>query len=331
MTSTAIIFDKSPARRRELARLVTATGIFGHLELCASNRETLNRLDGSPVDIIFYGTKRISKKGMSWLRRLTCKESWMDIPVLAFAGTEKEDDRILGIESGASDCFSFETPKRELLARIQRFLASKKRLEELRETNQRLAQLTITDPLTGVGNRRHFDETLVSELKRNNRSRNPFSLLMVDIDHFKKVNDTVGHQGGDELLRNVARVLHASVRNYDTVCRFGGEEFAIIMPGTSATHAYTIAERIRCEVATINRNRTLGDFPLTVSIGMRCIRGPECIEATRIVADADQAMYRAKSNGRNRTEIYTPNEEFTFTPARSPRFAPLAPAMSMSM
>jgi len=329
MTSTAVIFDKSPARRRDLAHLVTATGIFGRLALCASAREILSRLEGSPVDMIFCGTKRISKKGMSWLLKLNSKENWTDIPVLVFATSEMENDRILGIESGASDCFSFATPDRELRARIQRYLVSKKRLEELREANQRLARMTITDPLTEVGNRRHFDETLVTELKRNNRTRNPFSLLMVDIDHFKRVNDTIGHQGGDELLKTVARVLRQSIRTYDTVCRFGGEEFAVIMPGTSATHAYTIAERIRCEIATINRNHSLGDFPLTISIGMRCVRGSESIEAGRVVADADQALYRAKNNGRNRTEIYQPTEEFIFTPAQAPRFHPLAAAMSM--
>ncbi len=329
MTSTAIIFDKSPSRRRELARMVTTTGIFGRLALCANKRETLNRLDSSPVDIIFYGTKRISKKAMAWMHNLSGKEAWMDIPVLAFAGTEKEDDRILGIESGAADCLSFETPKRELQARIHRFLASKKRLEELRETNQRLAQMTITDPLTGVGNRRHFDETLISELKRNSRSNSSLSMLMIDIDHFKKVNDTVGHQGGDELLKKVASILRGSIRTYDTACRFGGEEFAIIMPGTSTTHAYAIAERIRCEIASINRNQTLGDFPLTISIGLRCIQGSERIEASRIIADADQALYQAKNKGRNCTEIFTPIEEFTFSPKRATRFAQLAPALSM--
>jgi diguanylate cyclase (GGDEF)-like protein len=329
MTSTAIIFDKSPVRRRELAQRVTATGMFGRLALCASNREALSRLDGDPVDIIFYGTKRISKKGLSWMSKLDSREGWMDIPVVVFSRTEKADERILGIESGASESFSFETPERELRARIQRFLTSKKRLEQLREANQRLAQMTLTDPLTEIGNRRHFDDTLVTELKRNHRSRSPFSLLMVDIDHFKRVNDTVGHQGGDQLLKTVAGVLRQSIRTYDTVCRFGGEEFAIIMPGTSANHAYAIAERIRCEIAAVNRNRTLGDFPLTVSIGMRCVRASETIEANRIVSDADQALYRAKSNGRNRTEIYKTAEEFIFTPIQAPRFQPLASAMVM--
>ncbi|MEJ2201254.1 MAG: diguanylate cyclase, partial [Desulfuromonadaceae bacterium] len=252
---------------------------------------------------------------MDWLQTFSNFENWLDIPVLTFASQNSVQDSLFGIESGASDCFSFATTERELRIRLQRFLSSKKRLEQLRETNERLAQMTITDPLTGVGNRRHFDETLEAEFKRNCRSRSAFSLLMVDIDHFKRVNDSIGHQGGDELLKRVAGTLRDSLRTYDTVCRFGGEEFAIIMPNTSAANAHLIAERIRLEVAAINSTGTLGDFPLTVSIGIRSVRGNETIDCEQLVADADQALYRAKNNGRNRTEIYKPAEDFKFTPA----------------
>jgi diguanylate cyclase (GGDEF)-like protein len=329
MTSTALIFDKSPARRKNLSRLVTTTGIFSRIVYCASTRETFEWLEKNSVDMIFYGTKKISEKEMSWMRTLSNTEDWLDIPVLAFSVHNCEEANILGIESGASDCFSFTTTDRELRIRLQRFLSSKKRLEELREANERLARMTITDPLTGVGNRRHFDETLEIEVKRSNRSRSPFSLLMVDIDHFKRVNDTIGHQGGDELLKRVAATLRGSLRTYDTVSRFGGEEFAIIMPDTSADNAYAIAERIRCEVAAINRTRTLGDFPMTVSIGIRSVRGTESIDCGRLVADADQALYRAKNNGRNYTEVFKPAEDFKYVPACTPRFAPMGHALSI--
>lgn len=329
MTSIALIFDESPARRKELSRLVTTTGLCNQLVYCAGPGEVLTALKQQSVDVIFYGMEKISARGLDWLQTLNGQENWLDIPVLVFASQDSEEDSILGIESGASDCFALTTPERELRIRLHRHLSSKKRLEELREANERLARMTLTDPLTGVGNRRHFDETLSAEIKRNHRSRSPFSLLMVDIDHFKRVNDTIGHQGGDEVLKQVADVLRTSLRTYDSVCRFGGEEFAVIMPNTSAAHAHAIAERIRCEVAAINSTRGLGDFPMTVSIGMRSVRGTEAIDATRLLADADQALYRAKNNGRNRTEIYQPVEDFKFTPVRPPRFVPLAHALSM--
>ncbi|MDX9710517.1 MAG: diguanylate cyclase [Trichloromonas sp.] len=329
MTATALILDKSAARLRDLKHLVTETGCFDQVLCCVSGREALKGLEQNSVDIIFHGTRRVSRKSLSWLARLEKNDSWLDIPVLVFTSAEQPEERISCIEAGAADCLSSRIPERELRARILRFLSGKKRIEKLRTTNKQLARMAITDPLTGIGNRRHFDEALSAELKRNNRSRTPLALLMIDIDHFKRVNDSIGHQGGDGILKIVAETLRVSVRSYDTLCRFGGEEFAIIMPDTSASQAASVAERIRREIAAINARETYGDFPLTVSIGLRAVRETETIEAAQLISEADQALYRAKNDGRNRVEIYRPVENYIFAQPRRPRVTPFSPALSL--
>ena len=329
MTATALILDKSTDRLRELKDLVTGTGCFDQVLCCATGRVALKCLEQNGVDIIFHGTRQVSRKSLSWLGRLEKNDSWLDIPILVFSSAQQPEDRVSCIEAGAADCLSLRIPERELRARILRFLSGKKRIEKLRSTNEQLARMAITDPLTGVGNRRHFDDALSAELKRNNRSRTPLALLMIDIDHFKRVNDSIGHQAGDRILKIVAETLRVSVRSYDTLCRFGGEEFAIIMPDTSAGQASSVAERIRREIAAINARGTYGDFPLTVSIGLRPVRGTETIDAAQLIFEADQALYRAKNDGRNRVEIFRPVENFIFTQPRRPRFTPLSPALSL--
>lgn len=329
MTATALILVKSADCRRELANLVTETRCFDRVICCATGREAIKRLDRDGIDMIFHSTRRVSKKSLAWVRRLEKNDPWLDIPILVFSAEEQAEDRIQSIEAGAADCLSPRIPERELRARILRFLSGKKRIERLRTTNEHLARMAITDPLTGVGNRRHFDESLSAELKRNNRSRTPLALLMIDIDHFKRVNDSVGHQAGDRILKIVAENLRVNIRSYDTLCRFGGEEFAIIMPDTSAGQASTVAERIRREIAAINARGTYGDFPLTVSVGLRPVRETEPIEAAQLIAEADQALYRAKNGGRNRIEIFRPAEDFIFTQPRRPRYSPLTPALSL--
>jgi len=329
MTATALILDKSADRRQGLTHLVTKTGCFDQVICCATGREALTCLERNEVDIIFHGTRRVSRKSLSWLGRFEKNDSWLDIPILVVSAADQAEDRIFCIEAGAADCLSPRIPERELRARILRFLSGKKRIERLRMTNEQLARMAITDPLTGVGNRRHFDDALIAELKRNSRACTPLALLMIDIDHFKRVNDSVGHQAGDRILKIVADTLRVSIRSYDTLCRFGGEEFAIIMPDTLSGQAATVAERIRREIAAINARGSHGDFPLTVSIGLRPVRGRETIEAAQLISEADQALYRAKNSGRNRVEIFRPIEDFNFTQPRRPRFSPLTPALSL--
>jgi diguanylate cyclase (GGDEF)-like protein len=166
---------------------------------------------------------------------------------------------------------------------------------ELREQRQKLEQLTITDSLTGLWNRRHLMERLDTEVARAERQNHPLAAIMLDVDHFKAYNDTHGHMAGDEVLARVAGVLRESVRKVDCAARYGGEEFMVLLPDTSAAAAAEVAERIRERVGLPSR---LGRR-VTVSIGVAeyPLHGDS---PAALVASADAALYQAKAAGRNR-------------------------------
>ncbi len=166
---------------------------------------------------------------------------------------------------------------------------------------EKIKSLSIRDPLTGVYNRRYLNETLVAELGKASRLHSPLSILMIDIDHFKTVNDRFGHLVGDQALQDLAKLFESVIRPYDTLTRFGGEEFLIVMTNTEESDAMAVAERIRETVAS---SRILpAKAVLTCSIGIGTFKANEksLLSQEGIISRADKALYRAKSEGRNRT------------------------------
>ena len=170
-----------------------------------------------------------------------------------------------------------------------------------------LCELSSRDPLTGLANRRHFELTLASEVDRVARAGEPALVLMIDIDHFKKVNDAHGHPAGDVVLRAVAHALHECIRPMDTVARFGGEEFSMILPNCAPSFAQAVAERIRLRVQAMTiMIASRVDVRVTVSIGGAF--APQWVRSSPLlwVERADQQLYRAKSEGRNRACLEQP-------------------------
>jgi diguanylate cyclase len=170
-----------------------------------------------------------------------------------------------------------------------------------------LCELSSRDPLTGLANRRHFELTLASEVDRVARAGEPALVLMIDIDHFKRVNDAHGHQAGDIVLKAIAAALGECIRPMDTVARFGGEEFAMILPNCGPSFGQTVAERIRSRVGS--RRIAIGSAPdvsVTVSVGGAF--APQWVRSSPLlwVERADQQLYRAKSEGRNRACLEQP-------------------------
>jgi diguanylate cyclase (GGDEF)-like protein len=180
--------------------------------------------------------------------------------------------------------------------------------EELRHANAMLNELSVRDGLTGLYNRRHFDAALETELRRAERNQKPISLLMIDVDFFKALNDGYGHQRGDDCLREVARVLENHPRRgYDVVARYGGEEFVLLLPDADSDGARAAAESIRQAVLALqieNHGSSVGDV-VTVSIGVCCWNPHLGYESDGFVREADIALYTAKHLGRNRVEIAT--------------------------
>ena len=195
------------------------------------------------------------------------------------------------------------TDRRDYLAKLEannealeRSVAQ--RTQELLAANQRLEKLSITDPLTGAYNRRHLFDVLEKERQRIQRSEEGMAVLLIDLDHFKRVNDQFGHPAGDAVLREFVRRCQNMIRATDTVCRYGGEEFVIVLPCLMATGAITFAERLRSTVADLPVSAEGNAIPVTVSIGIAVYQHPESLE--ELLARADQQLYRAKEGGRNR-------------------------------
>lgn len=179
--------------------------------------------------------------------------------------------------------------------------------KSLEEANQRIEHLANTDQLTGVNNRRAFDLLSVQEIERAMRYRQPMSLLALDIDFFKSINDNYGHEGGDDVLREFARLCGTLLRQSDSLCRIGGEEFAVLLPMSDIAAAHSIAERIRSHVERhafplIHLNQTIN---ITVSVGISYLIDTDR-DIKELLARADSALYQAKGNGRNQVIEFSP-------------------------
>lgn len=189
----------------------------------------------------------------------------------------------------------------ELESKVQeRTLELNIALQELEEVNKELEEKNTLDDLTGLYNRRFYDQKILAEYRRSRRNLTPLSLVVIDIDHFKKVNDTYGHLAGDECLIAVAACIKSCLRrSADISCRYGGEEFCLILPETDSQGAYALAEELRESIAScqVSYNNTI--ISLTISCGISTYLQQKDVQAEHLFAAADQALYQAKHNGRN--------------------------------
>lgn len=184
------------------------------------------------------------------------------------------------------------------------FIKVTKMLSERLQLEEKLEFLANTDALTKIANRRHFLEDLNFEISRFIRYSHPATLLLFDIDHFKKVNDTYGHQVGDDVLRTVAKTCKDMLRENDLIGRYGGEEFIVCLPETDAEQALKVAEKMRRAIEELQLQHKNDYFSITISIGVAPLLMNDTISEASIISHADQALFQAKSNGRNQVVLY---------------------------
>jgi diguanylate cyclase (GGDEF)-like protein len=224
--------------------------------------------------------------------------------ILMLTAKGHEDDILKAFEAGADDYLVKPFEPLELKGRLlagQRILDLHTALVVAREDMRHLA---MHDALTGLCNRRALLEALERELFRGHREGRPIGVIMCDLDHFKDVNDTYGHAAGDTVLREATRRMASSLRPYDLMGRFGGEEFLIIQPGGDANSAANLAERLRQAVAAEPIAHQDHPIATSISLGVAVAGGGDSIDVGEILQQADRALYRAKESGRNRVELY---------------------------
>lgn len=239
--------------------------------------------------------------GLRLCSQLRSLERTRNLPILAIADGDDQARLTRGLEIGINDYLVRPVDKNELQARVRTQIRKKRYTERLRDNVQFSIEAAITDALTGLHNRRYMETHLAALVDQAAARGKPLSVLVLDIDFFKAINDTHGHDAGDDVLREFAIRVRKSIRGIDLACRYGGEEFVIVMPETDMAVAGTVAERLRRRIATepfpIDRGQRQID--VTISIGLAGLEGADDT-AANILKRADQALYRAKRDGRNR-------------------------------
>ncbi len=235
--------------------------------------------------------------------RAAAREPYIYI-VLLTARTQSED-LVQGMEAGADDYLTKPFAAPELRVRLRAGIRILDLQEELLATREALREQATHDGLTGLLNRTAIMEALQAELDRANRSRQPISVMLADLDFFKRINDTHGHLAGDSVLAEAARRMKAAVRRYDSLGRYGGEEFLFVLPGCAAEGAVAQAERIREAIAATPFPNASGPLAVTCSIGVSSRDNPGTEHTDELVREADLALYQAKGRGRNRVETWS--------------------------
>jgi two-component system, cell cycle response regulator len=231
-------------------------------------------------------------------------ESTRDLPILVVAEPDDEKRAVRALDLGASDIVIKPIDSEELAARVKTQVRKKRYLDALRARLDQSMELAVTDQLTGLHNRRYMRVQLESYLNRSLMGGGPVSILLCDIDHFKRVNDIHGHAAGDDVLREFGRRLSQNIRPADLACRYGGEEFVVIMPDTSQALATAAGERLRQIIGEEGFRINRGDeLRVTMSGGVATVVPGDSLDA--LLQRADDALYRAKSGGRNRVELET--------------------------
>jgi two-component system cell cycle response regulator len=229
--------------------------------------------------------------------------------ILLLTAKSQKADIITGLDAGADDYLGKPFDTSELRARLRTGRRILELQEQLRSAYERLKFEATHDPLTGLASRAAVLEILRIELSRAGREGSTLGILLADLDHFKQVNDTYGHLAGDAVLRETAKRMRASLRPYDAVGRYGGEEFLIILPGSHAASSIKRAECLRTAVERVPVNTSEGKIPVTVSIGVTIGGGTQPDNIELLVKAADTALYQAKINGRNRVQSAEPNHQ----------------------
>jgi len=306
MADSVLIIDDSEAVREKIIKTLESRDLFSRFYQAEDGLEGFKKLLASPVDIILCDLEMPRMDGFKFLGMMKGRSEVSDTPVIILTGNDDRELKIKGLEQGACDFITKPFDPEELVARMRVHLKIKHLQDDLKRSNELLLELSNTDHLTGLFNRRFLMEALDKEVQRARRKDGQVALLLLDIDHFKRVNDTHGHLQGDVVLQKVALHIQKELRSYDIAARYGGEEFVAVLPDTSLKEAFNVADRIRLSVQGMRFAGSLANEQVTVSLGVALFPSPCFDDIDGLLRAADEALYQAKERGRNRVIISDP-------------------------
>jgi two-component system cell cycle response regulator len=291
-----VVDDRPGAAERLLGMLISEHAA----DIQTEPNEALFHAAEGAYDLLIISLGLENFDGLRLCSQLRSLERTRNVPILAIADAENNTRLVRGLEIGVNDYLTRPIDKNELLARVRTQIRKRRYTERLRDNVQMSIEMAITDALTGLYNRRYMEShvgTLVDQAAARGK---PLTVLILDIDYFKSINDSWGHDAGDEVLREFALRIRKSIRGIDLACRYGGEEFVVVMPETDLAVATMVAERLRRRIAGEPFPIQQGERALevTISIGIATLGRGE--DAAAVLKRADQALYRAKRDGRNR-------------------------------
>jgi two-component system cell cycle response regulator len=292
-----LLVDEKPASQDRIRKLLRPAA---DVDVSAEPQAGLFKAAEGAYECVIVSTGFTDFDPLRLCSQLRSLDRTRFLPIILVAEPGEDDCILRGLELGINDYITRPLDQQEFTARLRTQVRRKRYNDELRASVAQTIEMAVTDPLTGLHNRRYLDSHLEVLFERAMNRGRPLSLMITDLDRFKSVNDRFGHDGGDAVLREFARRLRKNVRGIDLACRFGGEEFVVVMPDTEPHVARRIAERIREE---IEQEAFLlpggGELHVTVSIGVSSVKpGDESVGA--LMKRADVALYEAKSGGRNR-------------------------------
>jgi two-component system cell cycle response regulator len=291
-----VIEDKESSARR----LVSMLSPRHKVEVETDPQEALFRAAEGDYDLAIISLDLRSYDGLRLCSQLRSLDRTRQLPILVLTSSDDEARLNRGLDLGVNDYLVEPLDRNEALARVRTQVRRKRFSDRLRDSVQQTIEMAITDPLTGLHNRRYLERHFAALIEEGAREGKSVAVVFLDIDHFKSINDTHGHDAGDEVLKAFARRVRQSVRGIDLVARYGGEEFVIVMPDTDSGVALRVAERLREAIA--GEPFAIGNgvrIRVTVSVGLASANSPDDTPQS-VLQRCDAALYRAKDGGRNR-------------------------------
>lgn len=303
MVTSILVVEDSDSVRTLVVDKLKAVNPSGHYLEARDGVEGLKILGTNRVDLIVCDLMMPNMDGYEFLEHVKKTEEFRETPVIILSVKGESTTKIRMLENGANDYITKPFNASELIARIEVQLNIKALQDEMRNANKLLRELSITDHLTHLYNRRYMMDALEAEFQRTVRRNGQLCLVFMDADNFKCVNDTYGHQQGDLVLAAIAEAVQVELRSYDIAARYGGEEFAMVLPETSLHDGVTVAERLRRSVQEMTFPPPMAGLVMTISMGIAAVPSPGIDSVDEMIRAADEALYRAKQKGRNRVEV----------------------------